>query len=105
MWDRIKELEEKFEKLEKNQKGEKNMSESNFTNRVREYIKNKKIEAKEQGKQELILLCNDIQKVFNVKDRAPSVCTAMYDSMQPNDEILHAPPKKQSTTVKIKYYV
>ena len=105
MLERIKELEEKVERLESNKLGTSEKNGVNFTNEVREYIKNKKIEAKTQGKSEIILLCNDIQKEFNVTGRPRSVCVAMYDCMQANDEVLFAPPKKYSTTVKIKYYV
>lgn len=105
MLERIKDLEEKIERLETKKENVEKKSSVNFTNKVREYIKNKKIEAKTQGKSEVILLCNDIQKEFNVTGRPRSVCVAMYDCMQANDEVLFAPPKKYSTTVKIKYYL
>ena len=105
MLERIKDLEEKVERLETKKENMEKKSGVNFTNKVREYIKNKKIEAKTQGKSEVILLCNDIQKEFNVTGRPRSVCVAMYDCMQANDEVLFAPPKKYSTTVKIKYYL
>ena len=105
MLERIKDLEEKVERLETKKENVEKKSSVNFTNEVREYIKSKKIEARKKGEREIILLCNDIQKEFKVTGRPRSVCVAMYDCMQANDEVLFAPPKKYSTTVKIKYYL
>ena len=110
MLDRIKVLEEKVEMLEKNGENANNYicsqeEKGNLTQKVRDYIIQCKCNAKEQGKKEIILLCNDIQKKFGVVNRAPAICSAMYDCMCEKDEILFAPPSGKSTTVKIKYII
>ena len=111
MLDRIKILEEKVEMLETAKSTAslpctpERRQGSNFTQAVREYIVKCKLEAKEKGLAEITLLCNDIQKAFKVTGRPASVCTAMYDCMKPKDEIVFAPPKGKSTTLKIKYYL
>ena len=112
MLDRIKTLESKVTELEKavqtsNAQSDlkENVGKANITERARQYIANQKKAAKEAGFSEVILVCNDIQKELGVINRAPAICTAMYDSMAKGDEVLFAPPSGKSTTVKIRYYV
>ena len=102
--ERIKDLEVKVSMLEsKNLTSDK--CTKNLTQQVRDYINDCKNKAKAEGLNEIILVCNDIQKKFNVSNRAPAICTAMYDCMNIHDEVLFAPPKGKSTTVRIKYYI
>ena len=111
MLERIKVLEDKVAMLEKNKNTnaedyastQKNYS--NLTQKAREYITKKKMHAKENGLNEITLLCNDIQKALGVTQRPASICRAMYDSMNSTDEIVFAPSKGLSTTLKIKYYL
>ena len=111
MLERIKVLEDKVAMLEKNKNTnaedydstQKNYS--NLTQKAREYITKKKIHAKANGLNEITLLCNDIQKALGVTQRPASICRAMYDSMNSTDEIVFAPSKGLSTTLKIKYYL
>lgn len=110
MLERIKNLEEKVDMLESRDLSKKaiNTDKGNYTNltqKAREYISRAKMEAKESGKKEITLLCNDIQKTLGVTQRPASICTAMYDSMNHNDEVVFSPPKGKSTTLKIKYYL
>ena len=76
-----------------------------LTQTARDYISEKKLEAKDEGKTELVLLCNDIQIALGVTNRTPCICTAMYDCMEDGDEVVSAPPSGKSTTVKVKYYL
>ena len=76
-----------------------------LTQTARDYIDAQKLKAKSEGKDELILLCNDIQKALGVTQRPQSVCRAMYDRMRPGDEVISAPKSGFSTTVKVKYYI
>ena len=101
--DRIKTLEERVAALEAphQESGEK----MNLTARAREYILQQKQLAGQAGKNEVILVCNDIQKAIGVTNRAPAVCSAMYACMTAGDEVLFAPPSGKSTTVRIRYYV
>lgn len=102
--ERIKNLEERVDILEmRRSKIEEKCG--NLTGKVREYINKIKNDARACGEKELILICNDVQKVFKITNRARSVCEAMYDCMSDNDEVLFAPPSKYSTTVKIKYFL
>ena len=101
--DRIKCLEDRVATLEmRNDQGEEKVS---LTAKARAYIQDQKNAAKQAGKKEIILLCNDIQKALGVTNRTPSICTAMYDSMNLGDEVLFAPPSGKSTTVKIRYII
>lgn len=107
--ERIQILEEKVAALEQNdtcttatnQAPEK----ESLVARAKEYINKEKQQAKQAGLSEIILVCNDIQKSLGISNRTPSICTAMYDCMSANDEVLFAPPSGKSTTVKIKYYI
>lgn len=77
----------------------------NMTEKAREYILAQKSKALAEGADSVTLLCNDIQKVLGVVNRAPAICSAMYSCMNDGDEVLYAPPSGMSTTVKIRYYV
>ena len=124
--DRIKTLEEKVSELEKGNKEKTSClndktEESNYKNRTirfdyvggntsltdlaRKYIQDRKIDARNNGETELVLLANDIQKALRVSNRTPCICQAMYDQMEDEDEVLFAPPSGKSTTVRIKYYI
>lgn len=76
-----------------------------LVSRAKDYIISQKQLAKQKGLSEITLLCNDIQKALGVINRTPSICSAMYDCMSKNDEIIYAPDSGKSTAVKIKYYI
>ena len=124
--DRIKTLEEKVAKLEGsvpekpgwlNDKTEESDHKNrtvrfdyvgeniSLTDLARKYIQDRKIDARNNGETELVLLANDIQKALRVSNRTPCICQAMYDQMEDDDEILFAPPSGKSTTVRVKYYI
>ena len=109
--ERIKTLEDKVSMLEEKSKtkepahSDTQKNYSNLTQKAREYITEKKAHAKAEGLKEITLLCNDIQKALGVTQRPASICRAMYDSMNLSDEIVFAPSKGLSTTLKIKYYL
>ena len=107
--ERVKILEEKVGILERNSicanASEDLPEKESLVSKAKEYIINQKQLAKQEGLSEITLICNDIQKALGVTNRTPSICSAMYDCMSTNDEILSAPPSGKSTTVKIKYYI
>lgn len=123
MQTRIMELEEKVEKLMEERSscscGCENGKEQeecgchclhhevkiSMTQRIRNFINEAKEQAAESGKKELVLNCNDIQKIFGITNRTPQVCAAMYDCMEKGDEVLSSPPSGKSTTVTVKYYL
>jgi hypothetical protein len=113
--DRIKTLEEKVAVLEKTEQvipeSEERkqklpyMRKNTLTQQARDYITEKKEEAKKQGLKEITLLCNDIQIALGVTNRTPCICTAMYDCMTEGDVVVSAPPSGKSTTVLVKYSI
>ncbi len=107
--DRIKTLEEKVAILENQPNNKTSFAPSvrgvGLTEQARNYINDMKSKARQEGKTEITLLCNDIQKALGVVNRPAGICTAMYDCMGGNDEVLSAPPSGKSTTVLIKYYL
>ena len=107
--ERIQILEEKVANLEQNNicsiESKYLPEKESLVSKAKDYIINQKQLAKQDGLSEIILICNDVQKALGVTNRTPSICTAMYDCMSMNDEILFAPPSGKSTTVKIKYYI
>lgn len=111
MMERIQVLEEKVAKLENgNCAAQKEPQISahekrSLGSRAKEFILAQKKQAKEAGFSEIILVCNDIQKVLGVVNRAPAICQAMYECMCPGDEVLYKPNSGMSTAVKIRYYL
>ena len=109
LMERIQILEEKVANLERDNTcavESKDLPEKeSLVSKAKEYIMKQKQLAKQSGLSEIILVCNDIQKALAVTNRTPSICSAMYDCMSEQDEILFAPPSGKSTTVKIKYYL
>lgn len=110
--DRIKVLEIKVAELEKNGQDTPtihhkatNKIMKSYTQQARDYINERKAEARQNGLSEIVLVCNDIQQALGLINRAPLVCNAMYQCMKDGDEILHPTPSGKSTTIKIKYYV
>lgn len=112
MFSRIKKLEARVDLLEEELKIRTETLETNkqsvnvnLTQKARDYINQKKNEARAQGLTEIVLICNDIQKALKITNRAPAICSAMYDCMNKNDKVLFAPASGKSTTVKIIYYL
>ena len=107
--ERIQILEEKVANLEEKDSctmtSDDLPEKESLVSKAKKYINKQKQLAKQDGLSEITLVCNDIQKALGVTNRTPSICTAMYDCMVTDDEILFAPPSGKSTTVKVKYYV
>ena len=110
--ERIQILEEKVAVLESGApKTSANSAESesgeklSLTARAKAYILAEKEKARQEGRTEIVLLCNDIQKQIGVSNRSPAVCSAMYECMGKDDVVLYAPSSGKSTAVKIKYYL
>lgn len=98
---RIQVLEDKVEHLMENQ--ERKEEKLITTETIREYISELKINAKECGKQTLVLIARDIHKELGLKSRFPMVCNAMRQCMNDNDTIIFQPPKGNSSTLEIEY--
>ena len=74
-------------------------------NEIVKYINSKLDNARKQGKSYIILRAGDLEKEVGLSQRIVSVCSAMYECMQNNDEVLSTTPSGYSTTVTIKYYL
>jgi len=72
---------------------------------IRSYIKGKKQEGKAKNEPYIDLVSGEIHNTLGMKNRRPQVCNVMYQSMGPNDEILHTTPSGYSSTIKIRYYL
>lgn len=112
LMERIQILEEKVAMLEENNKASQQVKadapvskKSSLGVRAKEYILEQKRAANEAGFSEITLVCNDIQKVLGVVNRAPAICQAMYECMTKGDEVLYKPNSGMSTAVKVKYYL
>ena len=73
------------------------------TKEIREYIIQRKMDAKSKGQTYLVLRSGDIHKDLNLKDRMPPVCEAMYQCMELGDQVLHTTPSGKSSTIEIQY--
>ena len=101
---RIQTLEEQVAVLIGQQEKKKESRENKVTtDDVREYIKELKAKAKEEGKKVLVLKCGDIHNALGLKHWHRPVCNAMRDCKNDNDIILYEPPKGNSSAFEIEY--
>lgn len=75
------------------------------TSDIERYICELKQKATIQGNEYIEIVANDIHKMLKLKYRIPMVCNAMRNVMTDKDVIIHQPPKGNSTTLKIKYFL
>lgn len=96
---RIQVLEEKVDALSKKGAEKPTLT----TADICRYIQAQKVQAKNAGKNKLVLISRDIHKSLNLKSRFPMVCNAMRQCMGEKDDILFQPPKGNSSTLEIEY--
>ena len=70
---------------------------------LKKYIESLKANAKQSGKNSLVLTARDVHGALKLKSRYPMVCNAMRHCMEENDVILFQPPKGNSSTLEIEY--
>lgn len=75
------------------------------TKEIREHIKKLKKVAKNEGKESITLIANDIHKSLGLQNRMPLVCNAMKQTMGNHDRIIHTTPSGYSSTLEIKYFL
>ena len=106
---RIEVLEEKVSDLEAsaapNAPTATTEEKTSTTDRIRSYLSMQFETAKTEGKKYIDIVANDVQKALHLKNRARSVCNAMYQIMREGDEILRTTPSGFSTTVTVRYYL
>ena len=109
---RIQVLEEKVDLLMNNQTAE-NVSKTNDeiiikpvkvkTKDIRDYIETQKNDAKDKGKEFIVLRASDIHRVNRLKNAMPMVCNAMRQCMKECDVVIHETPSGYSSSLEIKY--
>lgn len=70
---------------------------------ILQYIEDKINKLFLDGNKDVILKSGDIAKELGVKNRMPTICSAMRKAMKKNDIILEQPPKGNGTRLIIKY--
>lgn len=73
------------------------------TAEIRQYILQKLYTAQTTGETSCTLISGQIHKELGLKNKMPSVCSAMRQVMEPNDIVLHTTASGQSSTIKIQY--
>ena len=101
--DRIKVLEEQVEILmEKNQEKPTPINKIS-TGDIRDYINERKMAARNNGKDSLVLVAGDIHREMKLKSAMPMVCNAMRQCMSTRDVLLYETASGYSSTLKIEY--
>ncbi|MBY0217862.1 hypothetical protein [Paenibacillus illinoisensis] len=62
-------------------------------------------EAKVNRNEYLDIISGDLHKQLGFKQRMPSCCHAMREMMKTGDLILYAPPKRNGSTLKVRYFL
>ncbi len=101
---RVQTLEEKVKTIEESENDSIDMTNKMTTLEIKKYIDQLKLQAKESGKKEIVLVARDIAKELELKQRYPMICNAMRQAMNLGDEVLFSPASGYSSTLKIKYF-
>lgn len=72
---------------------------------IRKFIQDAFDRHRSSGLQECILTSGEIHRDMGLRNKLPSVCSAMYQLMGEKDEILHTTPSGKSSTIQIRYYL
>lgn len=84
---------------------DKNSSFITETERTREYIRTKLLNAKEAGLQEVDLISRNIHKEMGFTNRFTIVCAAMKSLGLYRMEVIQSPPKGRGAKLRIRYYL
>lgn len=63
------------------------------------------VEARAGGMEYLDVVSGDIHKTLGFNSRMRACCHAMREMMKTGDEILHAPPSGDGSTLKVRYFL
>lgn len=70
---------------------------------IRHFILEILLQHQQCGKQNCTLVSGEIHKAMGLSNKMPSVCSAMYQTMEAGDVVLHTTPSGKSSTIKICY--
>lgn len=110
MLSRIQNLEEQVKELQKSKDdfdSEENSKEPPVekitTADIRNFIEQRKNEAKQDGKSSLTLRASEIHCAMGLRKRYPMVCNAMRQCMGPHDTFVHKTASGYSSSLEIQY--
>ena len=72
---------------------------------VRDYIDFCRRYAAEHGESSVVLRSGEVHRFLRMRNSMPSVCNAMYTSMNDGDEVLDSSPSGYSSTLTIRFNV
>lgn len=75
----------------------------NSTTDIRRYILNTLYQRQKQGDASCILVSGEIHKTMGLNNKMPSICSAIYQAMEPNDVVVHTTPSGKNSTIQICY--
>lgn len=101
--DRIKVLEEQVKILMEKDQEKTTPINKISTGDIREYINECKIDARNNGKNSLVLVAGNIHREMKLKSAMPMVCNAMRHCMSSKDIVLYETASGYSSTLKIEY--
>ena len=70
---------------------------------ILDYILQLLAQHQQQGESSCILISGALHRAMGLKNKMPSVCSAMYQAMEPGDVVVHTTPSGKSSTVQIRY--
>lgn len=70
---------------------------------IRHFILEILLQHQQCGEQSCTLMSGEIHKAMGLSNKMPSVCSAMYQTMEAGDVVLHTTPSGKSSTIKICY--
>ena len=73
------------------------------TKDIRNYIEERKTEAKNNGEEFIVLRASELHRVNRLKNALPMVCNAMRQCMSEKDIVIHETPSGYSSSLEIKY--
>ena len=73
------------------------------TKDIRNYIEERKTEAKNNGEEFIVLRASELHRVNRLKNAMPMVCNAMRQCMSEKDIVIHETPSGYSSSLEIKY--
>ena len=73
------------------------------TAEIRHFILETLVQHQRRGEPNCSLVSGEIHKAMGLSNKMPSVCSAMYQTMEAGDVVLHTTPSGKSSTIKICY--
>ena len=103
--DEVKELRQMMGDTASEENAGEQTEEKTTTADIRDYIEQKKNQAKDAGEKTLVLRASEIHNALKLKKRYPMVCNAMRQCMGTADTVLHETASGYSSSLEIQYTI